>query len=546
MALFGFGKKKEKTAPTSVPETPEALFQKGMDAYNTKDFKTALALFEKAAQQNYAAAQFFCGLMYNKGEGTTVDKAKGFILCKKAAEQGIDQAQFTCGLMYDYGEGTAVDKAKAVMWYEKAAAQGHEKSKSMLATLKVKDTQTTPAAKPVPASTPKPGDDLTPEEQYTKGMELFKAGDYDGAYDMLRRVCRAIGAKKDDYPSGQAAMGWMYENGRGTEQKDSMAHRHYKIAARNGNKDGMAGMVRLTIKMEEPGVSDCQTALDYIKQLGTDEAKSLLSTAEQKLTEAQKRETAETERKQYEEELKQIFGEGVAAYKVKDYEKALSLFEKTAEQGLVTAQFNCGIMYNNGEGTAKDEAKALMWFERAAGQGHVDAQFICGEMYNDGRGTPENKATALMWYEKAAEQGYERAYYWCGEACFFSDTALNYPEKALAWYEKAAKVGDTKAEKRISELQQIIACIKRVVAGSTKTDKKLANFLSLDKQERQEFMDNELPELSTEQRVVLAHFLALGVLAGVENMKKEEDKLAMRTMAKLNRQEMLDTIRRGW
>lgn len=262
-----------------------------------------------------------------------------------------------------------------------------------------------PAPSPAPASAPQSGGALTPEEQHAKGMELFRAGDYKGAYDLLRQVCRAIGSERDNYPDGQAAMGWMYEHGCGVDEANaSLARRRYQIAARNGNRDGMAGMVRLAANEEQPGVSQCETALDYAKQLGTDEAKRLLPVLEQKLAEAQKREAAEMAQMQQTEELEQLFSEGVAAYNGKDYARALSLLEKAAQQGVAEAQFNCGMMYRDGEGTAADKAKALYWYEKAAQQGITAAQFTCGVMYDNGEGTAADKARAKLYFQKAADQ----------------------------------------------------------------------------------------------------------------------------------------------
>ena len=97
-------------------------------------------------------------------------------------------------------------------------------------------------------------------------------------------------------------------------------------------------------------------------------------TPEKLLAEAQKRETAETGQTQPKEQMEQIFNEGVTAYKGKDDARALSLFEKAAQQGNAAAQCNCGLMYYRGEGTAADKEKALCWFEKSAGQGYAEAQ----------------------------------------------------------------------------------------------------------------------------------------------------------------------------
>lgn len=141
-----------------------------------------------------------------------------------------------------------------------------------------------------------------------------------------------------------------------------------------------------------------------------------------------------------------VFNAGVAALQANDYVKALSLFEKAAEQGDAKAQYNCGLMYSNGNGTAVDNAKAFMWFEKAAEQGHADAQFLCAGMYYKGDGTAVDKEKALIWSEKAAEQGHADAQFLCGALYYNGDGTKMDKEKALIWFEKAAEQGLVQAQ----------------------------------------------------------------------------------------------------
>ena len=38
------------------------------------------------------------------------------------------------------------------------------------------------------------------------------------------------------------------------------------------------------------------------------------------------------------------------------------------------AQYNLGVMYDNGEGVPKDDAEAVKWYQKAADQGNADAR----------------------------------------------------------------------------------------------------------------------------------------------------------------------------
>lgn len=307
--------------------------------------------------------------------------------------------------------------------------------------------KSTPQPTPAPSLAVKPGHELTSEERYEQGMALFQVQKYDEAFPLLKRVCPIFGVRKNKYPDGQAALAWMYENGCGTEAEDIPALNHYKIAARNGNKDGIKGMVRLVIKVDDPIVETCQAALEYANQSEDKELRALISTLEQKLAEAQRRVSVQVEQKKLKEERNQLFQDGVAAHESKDYVRALSRFEKAAQMGHITAQFNVGLMYFNGVGTDVNKTEALKWYMKAAEQGHTKAQCRCGMMYANGYGTAKDDAAALMWYQKAAEQGDADGYNKMG--AIYELGLYGIPKdkvKALKWYEMAAEKGHGHAQ----------------------------------------------------------------------------------------------------
>ena len=52
-------------------------------------------------------------------------------------------------------------------------------------------------------------------------------------------------------------------------------------------------------------------------------------------------------------------------------------YRLAADQGDAAAQFNLGVMYDNGRGVLKDEAEAVRWYRLAAEQGDADARGQC-------------------------------------------------------------------------------------------------------------------------------------------------------------------------
>src|SRR5262249_7132050 len=63
------------------------------------------------------------------------------------------------------------------------------------------------------------------------------------------------------------------------------------------------------------------------------------------------------------------FKEAVEAYQRGDFTTAFAELQPLAEQGVLEAQYNLGILYEKGEGVDKDLAKAASWYEKAADQG---------------------------------------------------------------------------------------------------------------------------------------------------------------------------------
>jgi TPR repeat protein len=88
------------------------------------DMTKAAQLWEQAAEQGLAQAQYMLGKCYAAGEGVEMDKAKAAQLWGQAAERGLACAQVSVGACYNLGQGVAVDKAKAVQLFRQAAEQG--------------------------------------------------------------------------------------------------------------------------------------------------------------------------------------------------------------------------------------------------------------------------------------------------------------------------------------------------------------------------------------------------------------------------------------
>jgi TPR repeat protein len=68
----------------------------------------------------------------------------------------------------------------------------------------------------------------------------------------------------------------------------------------------------------------------------------------------------------------------------------------TAEQGDAQAQYNLGIMYDNGQDVPQDYTAAASWYRKAAEQGHAQAQFNLGRTCREQSGHLRRSATTLV------------------------------------------------------------------------------------------------------------------------------------------------------
>ena len=104
------------------------------DRLGSKTFvpNVALELYEIAAQQGDAQAQYSLGLCYHYGEGTLKDPFSAFKWFCQAAEGGHAEAQYSVGVYHQQGIGTEQNSENALKWFEKAAIQNQAKAQHEL------------------------------------------------------------------------------------------------------------------------------------------------------------------------------------------------------------------------------------------------------------------------------------------------------------------------------------------------------------------------------------------------------------------------------
>ena len=100
-----------------------------------------------------------------------------------------------------------------------------------------------------------------------------------------------------------------------------------------------------------------------------------------------------------------ILGGGYQSYLKGDYQAAYDEWLPLAELGDAEAQYNLGVMYDQGASVERDLARAANWYRKAAEQGFMDAQTNLGMMYYRGEGVSRDDTEAARWLQQAANKG---------------------------------------------------------------------------------------------------------------------------------------------
>jgi len=90
------------------------------------------------------------------------------------------------------------------------------------------------------------------------------------------------------------------------------------------------------------------------------------------------------------------FEAGWRAYQRGDFSGALESWRPLADAGDARAQFNIGVMYDEGRGVALDRVQAIRWWTKAAGQGDAEAQHNLALAMIDGSGIGQDYDKAVF------------------------------------------------------------------------------------------------------------------------------------------------------
>jgi TPR repeat protein len=82
--------------------------------------------------------------------------------------------------------------------------------------------------------------------------------------------------------------------------------------------------------------------------------------------------------------------------------KAIYWYQEAAKNGHPVAQYNLGVLYNDGRGVERNFSEAVKWFSESATQGNSDAQYNLGLKYLRGEGVTQSDVEAYKWWHLAS------------------------------------------------------------------------------------------------------------------------------------------------
>jgi TPR repeat protein len=198
---------------------------------------------------------------------------------------------------------------------------------------------------------------------------LAEQGDADAQFNLGQLYVRGDGVPQNNETAmkwytlaaeqgnavAQNNLGGMYRNGQGVPQNDKTAVKWYTLAAEQGNAVAQFNL-GLMYDNGRGVTQDDKTAMKWY----TLAAEQGVADAQKKVEEVEKRIEAAEEKIAEQNELRKL--------------------QTHAKQGNADAQYNLGVMYDNGEGVPQDDETAMKWFGLAAKQGNSDAQQRYGEL----------------------------------------------------------------------------------------------------------------------------------------------------------------------
>ena len=205
-----------------------------------------------------------------------------------------------------------------------------------------------------------------------KKIEEHDVLDYSHVLDMLKK------AAEQDYESAQIHLGYIYSNKLGVDNEND-ALKWCQMAAEKGNAEAQFNLGLMYDMGRGMSCPDNDLAIKWY----TKSAKQNYAGAQLNL--------------------------GAKYLDMENYALGMEFNKLAAENNIIHAYFNIGLIYEIGLGVTPNRTRARCWYEMATKNGNVNAQVNLGIMYAEGRGVPRKFDKAIELFRDAEMNGDDEA-----------------------------------------------------------------------------------------------------------------------------------------
>lgn len=136
---------------------------------------------------------------------------------------------------------------------------------------------------------------------------------------------------------------------------------------------------------------------------------------------------------------------------IQDYNKAITLYRKSAQQGYTAAQLRLSDLCLNRDLPTYSPKEGQFWLKQAAKRNDAQAQFKLAMFYKDA----DNAQEMLNWLNKSAANGHQQAQYMLGTYLLQGQFLPQDSTKAFYWFTQAALQGDAAAQYNIGLMHEL-------------------------------------------------------------------------------------------
>ena len=135
----------------------------------------------------------------------------------------------------------------------------------------------------------------------------------------------------------------------------------------------------------------------------------------------------------------------------KDKTKAIDLYRQGAELGHAVCMYNLSVMLNTMDDQPKLKAEVLSWLLRSAGAGLVEAEYQMGVRYQQGNGVQQDLVASAAWFDRAARNDHAQAQLQLGGMYEKGQGVKRDLDAARRLYELSAKGGNLGGQIKYAE-----------------------------------------------------------------------------------------------